>query len=287
MRGTVWSGCVAAVIAAALAGASPGVAAPGHILGIYQDLAERHETPAPLVPLDVPKQFGSLDRSIFPTPTRGGRGYAFGLVNGSHSAALGLAGGEFKTLKALVRDQEGLHPRPLHRIEVRGRHGYLFPNQRGARTIAWIERGTLYYMVTGTPRRVSQRDMLTYAAGLDRLGNSYLGATDDPQSSTEAFGVTTAHTLSLRVGIEMACTFNGAPSSPRVANALVELMPRSGATFSFDFAANKLDREAWTGTVSGTIAPAAISIQAQVGGDVPSTGEQCSSGTVSFSIKRQ
>ena len=170
---------------------------------------------------------------------------------------------------------------------MRGRRGYLLTrrlDQGIERELAWVERGRVYSIGSGTPRTVGLKRLRSLATGLDRLGAFYIG-TADPRGSTEASALTTGHTISVLAVWDAQCTRPGSTEpTPRVGNARVLLAPRRGNTFSFDIAQNREGEDPWTGTVSGTISRDSVAVNIRATGSIE--GESCDSGPLSFSIPR-
>ena len=208
--------------------------AEASFLDTYQRLAERHLSPAPLVPTTIPKAFRPIDRAPENGSTIGGRGYAVRLV---HQGPLGpdavieVSGGEFRSIRALWRERrrEGYSSRS--RTRVRGKRGYLLKRRAGTRTreLAWVEGGKVYTAGSGTPRKVSLKALRSTVAGLDRLERDYFGGAADPDNSSGAVAVTTEKTITATVEFEAQCA-----SGVRVGGADVTLLRRQGDAFSFD-----------------------------------------------------
>ena len=272
----------AAAVSLALAGLGVPAAAEADVLDAYQRLAARKLTPAPLVPTAVPPSVSPLDRTIAAGPTRGGRGYALRIVHYGRAgpdAVLVVTGGEFRTMRALLRDHRRLgfgSPRPTR---VRGRRGYLLTRRLGpvVRTLAWEEGGVVYSVGSGTPRKISLARLRATARGLESLGQGWLGGADDPEDSSEGSAVTTERTATVYVAFQADCAPPGSTASiARVGQAAVTLLPRRGDGFAFDIAGHRRGSGAWDGTVTGTISPTGITLQiratATIEGDVCDTG---------------
>ena len=264
-----------ALIAVALLGV-PAVA-EASFLDTYQRIAERHLSPAPLVPTTIPKAFRPIDRAPENGSTIGGRGYAVRLV---HQGPLGpdavieVSGGEFRSIRALWRERrrEGYSSRS--RTRVRGKRGYLLKRRAGTRTreLAWVEGGKVYTAGSGTPRKVSLKALRSTVAGLDRLERDYFGGAADPDNSSGAVAVTTEKTITATVEFEAQCA-----SGVRVGGVDVTLLRRQGDAFSF-----AIDSEPWTGTVNGTITPDAITMDIHATGTIE--GEACDTGALSLTL---
>jgi hypothetical protein len=73
----------------------------------------------------------------------------------------------------------------------------------------------------------------------------------------------------------------------RVGQAGVTLLARNGNDFAFDVAEHRRgsDGVEWTGTVTGTIAPAGITLQVQATG--VSGGDVCDTGPLTLTLDRR
>lgn len=281
------------VIAAsiALAGLSVPAAARADVLDTYQRLGARGLSPAPLVPTAVPPSVSPIDRTIGAGTTRGGRGYSIRIVHYGRNgpdAVVVVTGGEFRSMRALLRDHRRLGFRAPRTTRVRGHRGYLLSRRLGplTRTLAWVERGVVYSVGSGTPRKVSLAQLRSTARGLDRLDRDWIGASSDPDSSSEAFAVTTEHTVSVAVTFEASCAAPGSSAGTlRAGQAAVTLMRRQGNGFAFDIAEHRRGAGAWTGTVTGTISPTAITLDVRATGTIE--GETCDSGPLSLTLDRR
>jgi len=266
----------------------PAAADADLVLDTYQRLAERRLSPAPLVPTRIPRAFRPIERSAELGTTIGGRGYAVRLVHqgpAGPDAVIEVSGGEFRTIRALVRELRRQGFGSPRRTRVRGKRGYLLTRRPGpvTRMLAWVERGVVYSLGSGTPRKVSLRNLRSTAAGLDRLGRDYLGGAADPENTSDAVAVTTARTVTATVNFEAKCAAPGSTAATvRVGTAEVTLLRRQGDTFSFDIAGHRRGSEPWTGTVTGTISPAAITLEVRATATID--GELCDSGPLSLTL---
>jgi len=285
MRRTL--GSVACV---ALVGLSAPAAASADVLDAYSELALRRLSPAPLVPTTVPRSVTPLDRTIDGSSSRRRSGYGLRMVHYGASrpdAIVVLEGGSFKTMKARFRDAKRLGFK-TRKTRVRGRRGYLLTRHLGPtqRELAWVEGGRVYTLGSGTPRKVSLKQLRTTAAGLEPLGRDYLGGHADPDNSSEGFAVTTKRTVTTRVSWEAQCVEPGGTYSEiRVGNARATLVPRQGNAFSFDIAQYRFGSGAWNGTVSGTISSTAIALTIRATATIG--GLACDSGVVSIALDRR
>jgi hypothetical protein len=279
--------CAMALLTALVLLSVPATADAG-LLDTYQRLAARRLSPAPLVPTAIPGAFRPIERSPELGTTIGGRGYAVRLVHQGSAgpdAVIEVSGGEFRTMRALLRERRRQGYESRRRTRVRGRRGYLLTRRLGPRTrdLAWVERGVVYSLGSGSPRKVSVRDLRSTAAGLDRLERDYLGGAADPDNSSEAVAVTTKRTVTATVSFEAQCAVPGSTEvSLRVGTAEVTLLRREGDAFSFDIDSHRRGSEPWTGTVTGMISPAAITLDVRATATIE--GEVCDTGALSLTL---
>ena len=216
---------------------TPSLSAPAvcsaDFLSDVQDLASRNLTPAPLVPTAVPRSLEPLDRTLTSSPSRRRSGYALRMVHyggDGPDAIIVLERDALKTVSAALRDARRLGFK-ARRTSVRGHPGYLLTRHLGPTqwTLLWVEDGRIYTLGTGTPRKVSLKQLRATAAGLEHLGRGYLGTHADPENSSEGQAVTTDHTVSLRVSWEAQCVMpDGSPAGIRVGQAQVSVLRRRG-----------------------------------------------------------
>jgi hypothetical protein len=282
----------ACLVLIAIAGLVAPSAARGSVLDTYQRIASRHLSPAPLVPTVVPPSLRPLDRTADLGTTRGGRGYSLRLVHfgpGGPDAVLVVSGGEFRKMKALLRDHRHVGFGAPKRTRIRGRRGYLLTRRLGpvSRTLAWTEGGTVYAVSSGTPKKVTLAQLRATARGLDRLERDWIGTSDNPESSSEGLAVTTRRTVTIDVTFEANCVPPESPDATtvRAGQAGVTLMRRNGNSFAFDIAQNRRDEAPWTGTVTGTIAQDAITVQVRAAGTID--GDVCDSGPLTLRLDRR
>ena len=287
MRRTLWSAPVIAV-SIALAGLSAPAPARAGVLDTYQRLAARGLTPAPLVPTTVPPTLAPAERTIDSGTTRGGRGYSIRIVHVGRNGPDGVivvAGGEFRSMRAILRDHRQLGFRAPRPTRVRGHRGYLLTRRLGplARSLVWVEGGVVYSIGSGTPRKVSLAQLHSTARGLDRLEHDWIGTSSDPDSSTGAVAVTTRRTVTADIDFEANCTApGGSAGTVRAGRATVTLLRRSGNSFTFDLAQHRQGSEPWAGTVTGTIAPTAITLEIRATGTID--GDACDSGPMTITL---
>jgi hypothetical protein len=276
------------VVSSALAPLSVPAAAGADFLDTYQRLAERRLTPAPLVPTRIARAFRPIERSPENGTTIGGRGYAVRLVHvgpAGPDAVIEVSGGEFRTMRALVREARRQGYNKPRRTRVRGKRGYLLTRRLGplTRQLAWVEGGVVYSLGSGTPRKISLRTLRSTAAGLDRLERDYIGGAADPDNTSDASAVTTRKTVTATVSFEAKCTVPGSTEpGVRVGTAKVTLLPRQGDAFSIDIATHRDGPEPWTGTITGTISPDAITLDVRASGTIE--GEACDTGALTLTL---
>jgi hypothetical protein len=260
------------------------------VLTVYQDLAARRLSPAPLVPTAVPPSLAPLDRTIATSPSRRRRGYTLRMVhygrNGS-DALIVLERGAFKTVSATLRDGRRLGFKP-RRTRVRGHPGYLMTRRLGPtqRSLVWVEDGLVHTLGTGTPRKVSLEQLRATAAGLEHLERDYMGTPADPDNSSEGHAVTTEHAITAYVTWEAQCVApDGSPAGLRAGSARVTLLSHRENAFAFDIAQHRVGKDAWSGGVSGTISPAAIALTIRAAGSFD--GLTCDTGALTFPLDRR
>jgi hypothetical protein len=270
----------------------PSVAAANGLLDVYQDLAEARLSPAPLVPTAVPRALSPLDRTLSGGPSRRGNGYSLRIVHyapGGPDAIIALQRGEFKTLAAALRDYTkrlGFHSRSTR---VRGKRGYLLTRRLGPTQwwLVWVERGQVYAIGTGTPKKISLKQLRATAEGLEPVEHSYLGSSIDEQyNELGGILVTTQRTVSGHLDWSAQChTADGFDRAAHAGSADVVLLARrGGSTFSFDVA--KLGKPAgWSGTVAGTISESAITLNLHATGTFGDAS--CDTGPVSLVLDRR
>ena len=281
------------LIAVSIALTALSVPAPARagVLDAYQRLAARGLSPTPLVPTSVPPSVSPIDRTVQNGTTRGGRGYSLRVVHYGRNgpdAVLVITGGEFRSMRALVRDHRRLGFRTQRRTRVRGHRGFLLTRRLGplTRSLVWVERGVVYSIGSGTPRKVSLAHLRSTARGLDRLERDWIGGSSDPESSSEGFAVTTGHTITADVAFEARCAAPGSSATiVRVGQAGVTLMRRRGNAFAFDIAEYRRGADPWTGTVTGTISPTAITLDVRATGTID--GDVCDSGPLSLTLDQR
>jgi hypothetical protein len=253
-------------------------AADAQTLYIYERLAKRNLAPAPLVPTTAPRSLRPLYETMAVLGTRGD--YGLRLERQGADAVIALVRGEYRSLSAAVR-AERKRGFTATSTRVRGRPARLLTRRGGptTRLLVWVEAGKVYSLGSGTPRKVSLKDLRDTANGLEPLGGYYIGGHADPNNSSEADAATTDRKLSIGVAWEANC---GSERDIRVGNAFAFMVPRNGDTFTFDIAQHRIPSAEWTGTVTGTIRPEAISLT--INATAVIDGLTCVSGPVELTL---
>ncbi len=280
-----------AVTCVTLVALSAPAAASADVFDVYADLAARRLSPAPLVPVAVPPVLEPLDRTIEAFPSRRRSGYGLRMVKLARSgpdAIIVLEGGSFKTVKAALRDGRRLGFK-ARGTRVRGRPGYVLTRRLGRRpewSLVWAEGRRVYTLAASTSRKLPLKRLRATAAGLDPLGTEYLGTHVDPDNGSEGLAMTTKRTVTSRVSWEAQCAEpDGSPAGIYAGSARATLVPRRGNAFSFDIAPHRVGTNPWTGSVSGTISPAAINVTIQASGTIQRLN--CTTGSLSLVLDRR
>jgi hypothetical protein len=259
-------------------------AASADVMSLYQDLSARRLSPAPLVPTVAPRVFGSLDQAMDVLGSRRRSGYGFRLVSRS-DAVIALQAGNSSTLKGALRYDTRFFGFKAKRTRVRGRSGYVL-TRSGERALLWSEGGRVYEIGSGTPRKVSLKDLRAMAAGLDKLERAYVGSGGDPDLGDGAVAVTTEHTITIDVSWGANCTTpGGLPAAGYGGSAHATLLRRQGPRFGFDIAQFRTGSLAWTGSASGTIGPDAIVLSMQASGVFD--GNTCDTGPITYALDQR
>ena len=265
-----------AVVIALVAALSVTPTANAQTLDTFERLAERNLSPAPLVPTTAPRALRPIYETMAILGTRGD--YGLRLESPGSDAVIALARGEYRSLSAAVR-AERRRGFTASSTRVRARPARLLTRRGGptTRLLVWSEDGKVYWIGSGTPRKVSLKDLRNTANGLQRLGGYYIGGHADPNNSSEGDAATTDRTISMRVAWEANC---GSERDIRVGNAFAFMLPRNGDTFTFDIAQHRILSGEWNGTVTGTIRPSAIELTVDASAVIE--GRTCVSGPVSL-----
>ena len=249
---------------------------------VFQGLAERRLSPAPLVPTTAPRSLRPLDATIATLSNPRRSGYGIRLANDATDSVIALRGGEFTSMKTAVRQyrRSGFSVRST---QIRKRDGYLLTRSRD-RTLLWVEKGVVYWMGSATPKTVSIKELRATAAGLDRLEGAFSGS--DELGENAVFMVTTRRTVTAYVEWTANCTGpDGSPSAQRAGQAGVTLAPRQGRSFAFDIAENLRGSTPfpWQGTVSGTTDADGGTVEFRV--TASTADESCDSGPKSIAVR--
>ena len=253
-----------------------------------QDLAKRHLRPAPLVPTSAPRPLSDLRTTLGTGVGRGKRGYGLRLV---HYTGRG-PDADHRPRAGRVRVDARRAPRPSpERLPLaadapaRAPRLPAHPQAGRVRTsvLLWREDGSVYWMASGTPKKVSVRGMRATAAGLDHLGANYGGSFFAAGSNNTSLGatlVTTRHFISgvIEWGTDN-CTFNGFPAAAHGGSASFFMLPLRSGAFSLPLT------EGWNGSLSGTVSAPAVSVALQGSGTFDGTA--CDTGPMSVSADRR
>jgi hypothetical protein len=252
--------------------------ADAQTLDVFDRLARRSLSPAPLVPTTAPRSLRPLSETLTTTGTRAD--YAVRIATPDSDAIIALERGIYRSLSAAVR-AERKRGFTASSTRVRGRAARLLTRRNGptTRILVWVEDRKVYWLGSGTPRKVSLKDLRDTANGLQRLGGYYIGGHTDPNNSSEGEAATTDRTISTRVSWEANC---GAEGDIRVGNAFAFMVPRTGTTFTFAIAEHRILSGGWNGTVTGTIRPGAIDLTVDASAVID--GRTCVSGPVALTL---
>lgn len=283
-------------LAAALGGlpGAPAEGATAPLFPVSERLIEEGVAPAALVPLYVPPRMAAPRAVIEPGFARG-RVFSMRILQQSPRGAEGIiviqrcapigaaAFGTCTGLSATRRHYVGQGFRATA-TRVRGRRGVLLvrPGPRGPeRWLIWREDGLVHEIGTATPAKAPLRQLRLTAERLDRLQHRYLGSSPDPDSSTGAVLVAGERFVAGHVGWEAACPGAAAPARAGAADLVV--VPRRGDAFSADIAVVATpSAQGWTGTISGVVGPAAISLEIRAGGTFD--GVACDTGALALTL---
>jgi hypothetical protein len=229
--------------------------------------------------------------TLNPSPSRSKHGYGVRLVHYTSSgpdAVIALSRGDYPSLRAALRDYRAARYRK-RRARLRGRRAYVFTSKRDS-AIIWREDKGVYWLATGTPKKVSLRGLKTTMKGLRHLGANYGGSFFAPGSNNTFFDGTLVTVDGFVSGIVEwgtdNCTFNGFPAAAHGGSATFMMLPlaRSGA-FSIPLTSPLVSPSGWNGAISGTASPAAVDLTMQGSGTFDDTA--CDTGTMSVSAKQR
>lgn len=280
-------GLIALTIAVVGGAAAPPAGAD--VQSAYESLAERNLPRAPLVPTTVPKALRPIDSTV--DGLSGRRRSAFGLrfarEGGPTTAAVvALVGNDYSSIGQARRDfvrRQGYTARPTR---IRGNPGLsLSRREPRSRALVWREGGVVYWIGTGTPRTISAAELRAMVAGLDRLGDSFLGSGPDPELETSAVLLTTRRTVTGNVSWGSKCTqADGSPGTGYAGSASVTLLPAPGGRFTIDLAKQDTGSVRWSGTISGVVAPDAVTLTVRA--TAAPQGLTCDTGEVQVRLTR-
>jgi hypothetical protein len=263
-------------------------------LNTLQDLAQRHLRPAPLVPTAAPRPLDDLGVTLAPSPSRRKSGYGLRLVHSTSSgpdAIIALSRGDYTSMRAALREHRRSGYR-VRRTRVRGRRGFLAVRKGDVRdmVLLWREGGRVYWMGSGTPRKVSVRGMRATAAKLEPLGSNYIGsffAEGTDNTSLGAVLVTTQRhvTGAIDFGTD-ACTLNGFPAAAHGGTATFTMLPTPGGAFSLPLNGPLVTPGGWNGTLSGRLTGPTVDVTLQGSGTFDD-GIACDTGPMSVSAPRR
>src|SRR3954447_14946605 len=263
-------GSAGVLVAIVALGAAP---ASGDTLDTLQRLVKLHLKPAPLVPTKAPALLADFDQTFSMAPVERKRAFAWRLVHytpNGPDAIIAFSRGDDASLSSALRDRRGRRYR-IRDTRVRGRRAYVATRKIGGRTevieLLWVEDGSVVSMATGTPKKVTVKDMRFTAAGLDRLVGSYLGSYFKPgtsNTSIDAVLVTTTHTITsvIEFGTDN-CTYNGGSAAAHGSVASPTFLSLQRNTFTTPLMFG------WSGSAAGTISPDAIEVHVTGTGAFP------------------
>jgi hypothetical protein len=152
----------------------------------------------------------------------------------------------------------------------------------------WVEDGHVYSLGSGTPKKVSLKQLRATAAGLDPLEREYIGSFyDQERGDFSGVLVTTRHTVTGHVDWGSQCTANGTATTPYAGSADFAVLRRTGNAFGFAIPPYLPDSTPyrWEGSVSGTVSPNAIVLNIRATGTFD--GSSCDSGPVSVTLDQR
>jgi hypothetical protein len=276
------AGVVAVVVALS---ASP---ASGDTLYTLQRLVKLHLKPAPLVPTRAPTLLDDFDATFSLSTVQRKGAFAWRLVHytsGGPDAIIAFSRGDEASLSSALRDRRGSRYR-VRDTRLRGRRAYLAIRKVGGSTevieLLWVEDGAVMSIATGTPRKVTVKDLRLTAAGLDRVVGSYLGSYFKPGSSNTSLGavlVTTTRTITgnIEFGTD-DCTYNGrsAAAHGSAVNPIFVSLHGNAFTTPLMFG--------WSGSATGTVSADAIEVHVTGTGVFPEA--ECDLGDMSVTATR-
>jgi hypothetical protein len=276
-------GLAAPAIIVALAGLPAPAAAEG-VIDVYGRLAKRDLPHAPLVPTRVPPELRPIQRTLGTAPSLRRSGYGLRLASDRPQAVIAMFGGDYASMHAARRDllrRQGYSGRPTR---VRGHSGLALRSKARGFGLVWREGGVVYWMGTGTPRKISLADLRSTAEGLDTLEHEWIGTGGDPDLGGGAVLLTTRRTVTGNIDWGANCTNpDGSAGSPHAGSLQLTLAPRSGDRFTLDLAGRDTGSLQWSGQITGTVAPDALSMTVHATGTFD--GATCDTGESQFELK--
>lgn len=284
--------CLMLVLAAS--SAAPADGATVALFPVSERLIEEGVAPAALVPLYVPPRMVAPRAIIEPGFARG-RVFSMRILQQSPrgaegiivlqrcapigAAAFGTCTGLSATRRHYVR--QGFRATTTR---VRGRRAFLLvrPGPHGPeRWLIWREDGLVHEIGTGTPAKAPLGQLRLTAERLDRLQHRYVGSSPDPDSSSGAVLVAGEGFVAGHVSWDAPCASASVPV--RAGSADLVVVPRRGDAFSADVAlAATPSARGWTGTISGVVGPAAISLEIRAAGVFD--GVACDTGALTLTL---
>jgi hypothetical protein len=252
-------------------------------LEALQALAKRHLKPAPLVPTKAPPILSPLSATVTTGSALSKHGYALRMAHYTSygpDAIIALSRDDYRSMRSALHDlKRGRYK--ARSMRIRGKRGFVLTRRVGVvdRYLLWSEDGHVYLIGSGTPKKIFVRQLRATAAGLDHLERDYIGDVYD-QNSGNDFGVvmvSTEHNVSGDITFGGTCTMpNGLPGSPHAGQADFYALPRQGNSFSVPFSSDVVTPPGWSGSITGTVSPTAITVNGRVMGSFD--GEACDSG---------
>jgi hypothetical protein len=257
----------------------------------YSDLAHRQLSPAPLVPTTAPKAVSPLVSTLGDITPIGRKGYRIRLLDVGElapKAIIAMERGSVKSMAVAVRRARTSGFR-IRSTRIRGLKGKLFNDRRRKPTyfsLAWKEKGAIYQVSSGTTKTISLKDLRSFIGGLQPLEREYVGTVCLSGFCHGAIAVTTPKTASVFVEWEATCDDPdgmGQALLGNAANALFNLLPRSGDSIGFGVAATA--DQPWTLDGTGTITPDAVTLNVRASG--APKGRPCDTGPLVLSLDQR
>jgi hypothetical protein len=258
----------------------------------FVTLALYRQSPPPLVPVSVPALMMPLDQHIGQVHAEGSKGYLFRILHkdkrGAIDGVIALERNFDKSLAAARHSAERMQWK-IRSTRIRGHRGYLFTQPYGERVwdLEWVEDGLVYSISTGTTKTISLKQLRATATGLEHLEREYIGDLyDQNRGDYNALLVTTTHTVTGSVTWGAQCLApDGSVGLAQGGEATVTLLPRQGNAFSIGLQPGAPPGNDWTASISGTIAPDAITLNLRATATVG--GLACDSGPVTLTADQR